>query len=46
MEISWTIFGGEAILDEIKKIDYDTLNFRPKLSKTDFVILLIKSLAV
>lgn len=46
MEISWTIRGGEAILNAIEKLDYDTLNFRPKLSKTDFVILLLKSLAV
>ena len=37
LEISWTLRGGEAILDKISKNNYDVLNKRPVLSKTDFV---------
>ncbi len=42
-EIAWTILGGESILKKIKKIDYNTINIRPKLSKVDFLKLLLKS---
>ena len=37
LEISWTVRGGEAILDKISKNNFDVLNKRPVLSKTDFV---------
>lgn len=43
-EIKWTIAGGEEILTQIKKNDYDILNHRPKFSKAKIVGLLIKSL--
>ncbi len=41
-EIGWTILGGEAILKKIRKNNFDVLQ-RPKLSKKDFLILLLKS---
>lgn len=46
LEISWTVLGGEKILSEIEKIDYDVLNVRPKLSKFDYIFLMIKSLLI
>ena len=42
-EIKWTIFGGETILKKIRQNDYNIFNARPKLTKTDFTVLLIKS---
>lgn len=42
-EIKWTIAGGEKILEKIRKQDYDVFTNRPKLSKMDFLSLLIKS---
>ncbi len=42
-QISLTILGGEEILRKIRKIDYDVLNIRPKLSKIDYVKLLTKA---
>ena len=44
IEIKWTVFGGEAILDKIEKNDFDVLSYRPKLNKTDFIILFFKSI--
>lgn len=41
-EIKWTIAGGKEILNKIKKNNYNIF-IRPKLSKKDFIILLIKS---
>ena len=43
-EIRWTIAGGKAILEQIKKNDYDILNYRPKLSKAKMAGLLVKSI--
>ena len=43
-QIVWTVKGGETILKKIEKLDYDTLNIRPKLSKIEFIILMIKSI--
>ena len=37
LEVSWTVRGGEAILDRITKSNFDVLNKRPVLNKTDFV---------
>ncbi len=37
LEVRWTVKGGEAILDRITKNNFDVLNKRPVLSKTDFV---------
>ena len=42
-EIKWTIAGGEKILSMIRKNDYDIFTKRPKLSKLNFITLLIKS---
>ena len=42
-EIKWTILGGEAILEKIRKNDYEIFNARPKLTKSDFGALFIKS---
>ncbi len=42
-EIKWTILGGEAILKKIKDNGYKIFDARPKLTKTDFVTLFIKS---
>ncbi len=43
LEIKWTILGGEAILRKIRKNDYKIFNSRPRLTKTDFVALFMKS---
>ncbi|MHB8581432.1 MAG: squalene synthase HpnC [Ignavibacteriaceae bacterium] len=42
-EIKWTIMGGEKILDKIRLLNYNVLNFRPKITKKDILSLLIKS---
>lgn len=44
MEIKWTILGGRGILRKIKGQGYDTLSLRPKLTKTDFMRLFVRSL--
>lgn len=44
-QISWTIYGGKKVLYKIAGIDYDVLNYRPVLSKIDYLILMIKGLA-
>lgn len=44
IEIKWTISGGEKILEKIRKNDYDVFSARPKLSKLDFVFLLVKNI--
>ena len=44
VEIIWTVAGGEEILDQIRKNDYNVLNNRPELSKTKMVSLFLKSL--
>ena len=45
-EIAWTILSGEAILKKIKKINYNTINIRPKLNKADHLVLTIKALFI
>ncbi len=42
-EIKWTILGGEEILKKIEKNNYNVFKYRPKLSKIDFLKLLITS---
>lgn len=37
LEVNWTVRGGEAILDRIAKNNFDVLNKRPALRKTDFI---------
>ena len=43
-QIFWTVLGGEKILNKIERNDYNSLNLRPRLSKTDYIQLMIKSL--
>jgi squalene synthase HpnC len=43
-EIKWTILGGERILDKIVKSGFNVLNYRPKLSKIDYGLLLLKAI--
>lgn len=43
LEIKWTILSGEAVLQKIRDNDYKIFNSRPKLTKKDFSLLLIKS---
>ena len=44
VEIIWTVSGGEEILDQIRKNDYNVLKNRPELSKTRMARLFLKSL--
>lgn len=44
--IKWTIFGGLEVLKKIEKIDYDVLNIRPKLTKIDYLKLLVKCMFI
>ncbi len=43
-EIALTWHGGRRILEKIEAIDYNTLNYRPKLRKTDIPLLLTRAL--
>ena len=42
-EMGWTVAGGEEILEQIRKNNYDVINFRPKLSKLKMAVILIKT---
>ena len=42
-EITWTIKGGEEILNKIRGADFDVFTVRPVLAKTDYLKLLFKS---
>lgn len=42
-QIRWTILGGEAILAKIESLDYNTLQYRPTLSKIDMIKLALKA---
>jgi squalene synthase HpnC len=42
-QIKMTILGGEKILEKIEKLNYNVLNFRPKLSKQDYLKLFMKT---
>lgn len=43
-QIYMTILGGEKILEKIESIDYDVLNKRPSLSKTDYIRIFLRSM--
>ncbi|MCF8412468.1 MAG: squalene synthase HpnC [Melioribacteraceae bacterium] len=43
-QIKWTINGGEKILKKIREIDYDVLNYRPKLTKWEYFTIGLKAL--
>jgi squalene synthase HpnC len=45
-QIRLTILGGAEILNKLEKINYDLLNFRPILSKIDYVKLFFKAVFV
>lgn len=40
-QIRWTINGGQKILRKIKKNQYDVLNYRPTLTKIDYISTLV-----
>lgn len=42
LQISAIISGGETILNSIRNIDYESFRSRPKLTKVDFIRILIK----
>lgn len=44
LEIKWTVAGGEKILSKFEKDDYQIFGKRPKLNKTDFISILLKSI--
>ncbi|MDH7604578.1 MAG: squalene synthase HpnC [Melioribacter sp.] len=44
LQIKLTILGGEKILEKIEELDYDTLNYRPILSKKDLVNLFFRAI--
>ena len=44
VETIWTVAGGEEILDQIRKNDYNVLNNRPELNKTRMISLFLKSI--
>ena len=41
LQISWTIGGGQSILEKIRKNDFNVLENRPTLSKMDFLKILV-----
>lgn len=43
-QILWTILGGEKILEKISNLQYKVLNSRPRISKTDYLFLMVKAL--
>jgi squalene synthase HpnC len=43
LEIKWTIFGGEKILEKIRKNNYNVFKNRPHLSKLDYFSILVQS---
>lgn len=43
-QIKWTINGGMKILNKIRKNNYDVLNYRPTLSKIDYITTLFQRL--
>ena len=43
IQIQATIYGGEAILNKIEKLNFDVTNQNPKLNKNDFVKIFFKA---
>lgn len=43
-QIKATVLGGEKILEKIEKINFNVLTHRPKLSKIDYINILLKAL--
>jgi len=44
-QIKMTILGGEKILKKIKQSNFGVIDFRPKLSKTDYMIIFLRAIA-
>jgi squalene synthase HpnC len=42
-QIYMTILGGEKILDKIERLNFNVLNNRPKISKVDYIVILLKA---
>jgi len=45
-QIYMTILGGEKILDKIERMNYNVLNGRPKISKVDYIVILVKAIMI
>lgn len=43
-QIKLTLLGGNEILNKIERLEYNTANFRPKLSKYDVIKLFVKAM--
>ncbi|MBE2278829.1 MAG: squalene synthase HpnC, partial [Ignavibacteriaceae bacterium] len=43
-QIAATVLGGSKILDQIKKLDYNTISQRPSLEKKDFLIIFSRAI--
>lgn len=44
LQVGWTINGGRKILKKISKSNYDVLNYKPTLSKVDYLSALVGTL--
>jgi len=42
-QIYMTILGGEKILDKIERLNFNVINNRPKISKVDYIVILLKA---
>jgi squalene synthase HpnC len=45
-QIYMTILGGEKILDKIERLNFNVLNNRPKISKVDYIVILLKAILI
>jgi squalene synthase HpnC len=45
-QIYMTILGGEKILDKIEQLNFNVINNRPKISKVDYITILLKALMI
>ncbi len=46
LQVGWTINGGEKILNKIRKNNFDVLNYRPTLSKIDYVFAFLRTFVI
>ncbi len=44
VQIIWTMLGGKKILEKVTKIEFKVLNYRPKLSKMQYLLLMLKAI--
>jgi squalene synthase HpnC len=45
-QIYMTILGGEKILDKIEQLNFNVINNHPKISKVDYIVILLKALMI